>query len=290
MNCLSCHATTTNGLGLCELCTYAASEALGHRGIVVHFGNLARQRKPARPNGSLGGRGTWLIKRGEVSGSVIDHALSLAANDLATWARALHDDRPQYQPPEQADTEAATVAALCASLAEHLTTIACLEWAGQFVRDTTRHYAALRELTRTVIPGWYAGACRICTAGEMRVVPGDKLASCRDCGATTFARDSLAVILEEASGWVATPKRIAEAVVALSDSEPSVAKVYDRVRQWANRGDLEPIYRYKRDHVYDLEQQRIVVADVKIGRARYRFGDVFDLLTATRPAKVEQVS
>lgn len=267
MNCLHCGATTSNGLGLCELATYAASEALGQRGIVVHFTNLSRQRKPARPNGSLGGRGTWLIKRGEVSGSKIDHALALASNDLETWAKALADDRPQYEMPEQADTEAATVAILCASLAEHLTTIACLEWAGQFVRDVVRHYAALRELTRTVIPGWYAGSCRLCTDGEMRVVPGDKLASCRNCGATTFARDHIDAVLDEARGWTAPPKRLAEAIVALVDTETSVERLRKRITNWGNREQLEVVRR--RDSDGDPTGPRC-----------YRFGETFDRLMA----------
>jgi hypothetical protein len=282
--CYHCHAPTTNGLALCQLSLEAARTYL--TAIPVYFRNLARERRPGRPNGSLGTSGQWLLKHGDSDdGSLVQRALARAVNDLTTWTRTLIDDRG-VEPPD-ADDETQTVVALCGFLAEHLTSIATLEWAGQFVRDMSRHEKALRQITEIAVPGWYAGACRqpagrdmdgnehVCGA-DIHVVPGLTWVTCQRCSATTHAADHLPAILDEAREWVARPKALAEALVALLDTEESVPRLYARIRQWAKREDIPTIKRTMRDHVYDDESEEIVVADVEVGFARYRFGDVFD--------------
>lgn len=273
MTCLHCGATTSNGLALCELCRRRASDCLEF--LPVYFRNLARWKRPGRPNGSLGTTGQWLIRRGDAQVEHIAKALERTSNDLTTWSRTLADDRGVELPDE--DTEAATVAALCETLTANLSSVATLEWAGQFLRDMDRHERILRGLTECYVPGWYAGACRRCQTATF-VMPGLTWVTCGGCGATTFARDHLDAVLSEASDWIARPKRIAEAVVALVDSEDSVSKVYTRIRQWAHQGDIHSFRHTTRGYDYDEAEQRMVVVDEEVGYARYRMGDVLELV------------
>lgn len=286
MNCLHCRAETTNGLALCETCQYGVSVWLTY--LPIHFRNLSRNQRPGRPNGSMGTAGQWLIRRGEVDPSLIPKALGKANNDLVTWALAFTKDRP-LDLPDGGETEAEQVTALCAWFTEHLTSIATLEWAGQFVRDIGKHERALSELTQSAVPGWYAGTCRQTTGRDMEggvyvcgtetyVVPGLTWLTCSGCGTTTAARDHLPFVLEEARGWVARPKALAEAIVALVDTEQSVPRLYDRIRQWAVRERIETIQFTTRVHAYDAEADRIVVREEATGHPRYRLGEVLDAL------------
>jgi hypothetical protein len=261
MNCLHCGAETTNGLALCELARRKVEADLEY--LPVYFANLARWSRPARPNGSLGSRGQWLLRRGASDGNRIGRALDETGTDLVGWARQLQDDRDVVTPGD-ADDEATTVRWLCAHLAEHLTSIATCDWAGDFVQATGMLEADLRALTEQVAPGWYAGACKRCTY-PTHVVPGLTWVTCGGCGATTYARDHLEQVLVEARGWVARPKPMAEAIVALVDSELSVQRVHDRIRAWESRGRL--VATRALDHDGD-----------PIGPKRYRFGEVLDLV------------
>jgi hypothetical protein len=236
------------------------------------------------------------------TGDRISDRLDEATTMLVTWARAFTDDRPHLPRPmtladavltgDIADAYSDTLAddagrmglLLCAAFEAHLTSLATLDWCGEFVRDLGRHAEILRSLTEVSIPGWYAGACGVCDSG-VYVVPGLTWVTCQGCGATTHAADHLPTILEEASSWVAPPKRIAEAVVAMVDTEASVPKLYDRIRQWAHRGDLTAIHRTRRDHVWSVEAEGIVVGTVNTGPARYRLGDVLDLIQVKRETR-----
>lgn len=273
MNCLHCTAETSNGLALCDLCQRKAELSLEF--LPVYFHNLARWRPPARPNGSLGMSGQWLIQRGESEGSQIGHALARAANDLTTWARILSDQR-DVEVPAEAETEAATVVLLCEWLTMHLTSVGTLEWAGRFVNDIARHERTLRELTERSVPGWYAGACgrrltmeTTCGAAT-HVVPGLTWVTCGACGSTTYARDHLHIIIDEARGWTARPMQLAGAVVALVDTEQSVPRLYERIKKWGQREQIATI-------------RRLDAEGDPIGPKSHRLGDVLDML-ATRGA------
>lgn len=273
MNCLHCHAATTNGLALCELCQRHAHLVLEY--LPVYFVNLARWR-PGRA-GSRPVPGSRVLYDGAVraSGDRIQDALDEAGNALVTYARMLDDDRGIRTPTAHTEAEQATT--LCATFTTHLTTIAALEWAGQFVTDISIHERRLQALTMAAIPGWYAGTCRQSRGIDMAtgdattcgtrtyVVPGLTWVTCDGCGATTYARDHLPAVLEEARVWVAPPKAIASAIVALMDSEQSVIRLHDRIRQWEKRGRIEGIRRL--DHDGD-----------PTGPKRYSMGDVLDIL------------
>lgn len=259
-SCLHCYATTNNGLALCERCRMAASVNLEF--LPVYFRNLARWR-PGRAGGrpvpgSREPAGAFTTPAGNQDR--VSRALDDAGTVIAEWAKKVADAR-NIELPEQGD-EAETVTAYCRMLTESLTRIALFDWAGEFVRVMAHHEGLLRTLTERVAPGWYAGACRRCDLGTY-VVPGLTWVTCNGCGATTYARDHLDTILDEARGWVARPMRIAEATVALVDTEMSVPRLYERIKKWEQREKITGLRRTDTD-------------GDPIGPKRYRFGDVLD--------------
>jgi hypothetical protein len=295
IRCLNCGAETSNGLALCELCQRKASTDLEF--LPVYFRNLARWR-PGR-TGLRTVPGSRVLydgsMRGPGTGDRISDALDEVGNTLTTWARALTDDRAFPRPLTMGDAvlsedlSAATaealndepavmVAWLCQGFERHLTSIATLGWCGEFVRELSACEERLRRLTETSVPGWYAGGCRVCGSGTY-VVPGLTWVTCRACGSTTYARDHLETILTEARGWVARPKRIAEAVVALVDTEQSVVRLHKRISKWGERGQIGV--------------QRALDSDGdEVGPKRFRLGDVLDLLAAegqTRITEAERI-
>lgn len=287
--CLHCKATTTNGLWLCDLCQMLAAKALEF--VPVYFRNLARWR-PGRA-GSRQVPGSRVLYDGEThgGGDRVSRALDEANNDLTTWARMLANDRCIEAPT--ADTEADQVTAVCRWLAGHLTSISALEWCGEFVQSERAeeageqqgigyHERRLRSLTETVAPGWYAGSCALCESPTY-VIPGLTWVTCRGCNKTSYARDHLETILDEARGWVARPKALAEAIVALVDGEHSVPQLHDRIRQWSARERITTIQRTEPND-FGIE--------VAVGAKRYRLGDVLDVLFAegqTRTARRERM-
>jgi hypothetical protein len=272
--CAHCGATTTNGLVLCDLSQMKAAKALEF--VPVYFRNLARWR-PGRA-GARPVPGSRVLYDGEDrtgSPDRVQRALEQASNDITRLAERLAEERGLAFPDQ--DSEADQVAALCRMLAEHTTTIAGATWASVFVRKLAHHEQVLRQFTEEVAPGWYAGTCGqkiadapdgplLCESG-VYVIPGLTWVTCRACGVTTYARDHLDTVLDEARGWVARPKALAEAIVALVDSEPSVAQLHDRIRQWSTRGRLQAL----RDVDGDGDE---------VGPKRYRLGDVLDLVLA----------
>lgn len=218
---------------------------------------------------------------GPVRGDRVARCLDETGNDLTTWVRQLEDDRG-VEVPYAAD-EHNTVRVACWLLNDNLTSISTLDWCGDLVAGLRDVEYRLRRFTEEIVPGWYAGACRSCGLSTY-VVPGLTWVTCSHtvvivgedgkrrtintgCGATTYARDHLEVILNEARSWVAPPARIAEALVALIDTETSVPRLHDRIRQWSHREAIIPIRRL--DHDGD-----------PVGPKRYRLADVLDRLTA----------
>jgi len=260
MKCYHCNAPTTNGLALCDMAQAKASADLEF--LPVYFRNLARYR-PGRA-GARPVPGSREPTYDSNSRDRVGRALDEAEAAIATWARCLVDDRGVELP--DLDDEGQQVAALCRLLTEQLTSIATLEWCGEFVRQMDHHEAKLCKLTEVVAPGWYAGSCRHCTAPTY-VVPGLTWVKCLTCGCTTYARDHLEIILDEARDWVARPKHLADAVVSLVDTELSVPRLHDRIRQWGHREQIAGIRRLDSD-------------GDEIGPRRYRLGDVLDLLSA----------
>jgi hypothetical protein len=287
--CLHCKATTSNGLWLCDLCKRFASDCLTD--LPVYFRNLARQRRPGRPNGSLG-RGAGWDEGGSMSVTAV---LGRVENDISTHARMLKDDRGIVLP--EADTEVELFAALCGLLDTLLTTIGTLGWAGEFVKDVGRHARTLRAVTSESIPGWYAGTCRLPTGRDMEgnehtcgtptyVIPGETWLTCKGCGATTHARDHLEIVLEEAREWHAPPMRLAEAIVALLDTEQSTPRLHKRISKWGKREQITVTRATKTQQVYDLESGEMVWREVEVGPKRYRLGEVLDRVLAEAEARI----
>lgn len=278
LTCMSCRAETSNGLALCALCIRKAELALDL--LPIYFRNLTRWR-PGRA-GSRAVPGSREPSLGaSPRGDRVFRALDDASNDLVTWVRELVNGRPtvaSIHPTEPifgdltyAD-EHEQVRLICWGFARHLTSIATLDWCGDFVHALARHEATLRILTEDVAPGWYAGGCKTCDAG-VYVVPGLTWVTCNGCGATTAARDHAEVILTEAAEWVATPKRLAETLVALLDTEQSVESLRKRIAIWGERGfipvhqaDRYAIRRYRlADVVREIERRTFAPKHGRIG-------------------------
>lgn len=278
MNCLFCSADVTNGLALCALCQRKASADLDY--LPVYFRNLARWR-PGRAGSRPVPGSRVLYDGGRPRGDRIAQALDETGADLVGWAEALDDDRPGVVrwPLDLAELDEAQQAIrLCEIFAEYLATIATLEWGGAFVGAVGQHETTMRELTEASVPGWYAGACgrkvtmeATCGAATF-VVPGLTWVTCGSCGATTYARDHLETILDEARGWVARPMRLAEAVVALVDTELSIPRLHKRISKWGEREQIEAI----RPHDYAPK--------------RYRFGEVLDRLLSEGATRLDEMS
>lgn len=271
MGCLSCGAEMTNGLALCETCRAAARLRLEY--VPVYFRNLSRW-KP----GQTGSR--------RVPGSRIPLGVLPAADDpvaqlldetsadVTGWARLLHDDRGV--PLCVTETDADAVAAACGMLDAHLVSVSTVRWVGDFAHGIATVERRLRAVTERVVPGWYAGTCQREVDGApcgraTYVVPGLRWVTCRGCGVTTDVHAHRATILEEARGWVATPMRLAEIIVALAEGETSVARVYERVKKWGQRGQLATLRSLDQD-------------GDEVGPKQHRLGDVLDLLQRERLA------
>ena len=280
IRCLSCGAETSNGLALCDLCRLRAETYLEF--IPVHFGNLSRWR-PGRagsrpvpgsrePQGALGGSNDDRVAR----------CLDEAGSTLATRVRQLEDDRG-VDVPYAAD-EVNTVRVACWLLGEHLVSISTLDWCGDLVTDLHEIEETLRKVAEQVVPGWYAGACETCQASTY-VVPGLTWVTCRTCGTTTPVSDRLPIILAEARPWVGTPRKIAEALVAMLDEESDVERLWERIRRW---GRAESTIRDRRTGevkrvipagpLHGLSVRRIDSDGDEVGARHFRLGDVVDLL------------
>lgn len=273
ITCKHCGAETSNGLTLCDLCQTFTSSAAEY--LPVYFTNLSRWR-PGRA-GSRPVPGSRVLfdghDRSQTTGDRISDRLDETLLMLTETADKLADHRPYLRRllDRLADAEEAghvddpeSVTWLCRGFAKFLPAIATLDWAGEFVTQLAHHEEVLRNLTIECVPGWYAGACRKCDSGTF-AVPGLTWVTCGGCGTTTYARDHLEIVVAEAAEWVAPPRRLAEAVVALVDTELSVDKLHKRIAKW---GEREQIHTHRRT---DVEGD-------PIGPKRHRFGDVLDTL------------
>lgn len=271
MNCKSCDATTTNGLALCESCRIAA--AVIFEFVPVYFRNLARWRPGRAGSRTVPSSREPRDPSTSITADPVMQALNTAGADMTTWAKRLNTDRG-VTVPEQGD-EAATVAALCRLFTEHLTSIATLEWCGEFLQSMSNHEMVLRQLTERVAPGWYAGGCKQCGYAT-HVIPDLTWVTCGSCGATTYARDHLDTIMDEARGWVARPRPMAEVLVALVDTELSVVRLYERIKKWEQREKITGIRR--------LDEE-----GDEVGPKRYRLGDVLDRLLSEGSTRLHPV-
>lgn len=292
--CQHCGARVDNGLGLCDLCQRKAVTILEY--LPVYFHNLARWR-PGR-TGSRKVPGSVVLYDGTFdrigTGDRISDALDDTLGSLTrrahqltetrafprphTWPDAvITNDLPPDLAEQLVDQPALRVDALCVGFIRHLTAIATRDWCADFIVDLDHHETRLRGFTEALVPGWYAGSCRTCDAPTY-VVPGLTWVTCRVCGSTTYARDHLDIVLDEARDWLASPRRIAEAIVALVDTEQSVPRLQERIKKWQQRGRLEGTWRTERTWDWDEDLETMVIRIKTIGHPRYRLGDVVDLL------------
>lgn len=277
--CLHCHTETSNGLALCEACRIAVLTYLEF--LPVYYRNLARW-KPTRSNSrSVPGSRIPVGVLGTGSSDRIARVLDETGDELIVWARKLADARPYTARVVERIIgldELATITLLCKLYERRLASIATLDWCGDFVASIRHMHAHLQALTERLVPGWYAGACNRCGTPTF-VVPGLTWVTCSSCGTTTHAAAHVDVILAEALDWIAPPMRLAEAIVVLVDAEHSIDRLYERIRKWGRRGQLESLRALDDD-------------GDPIGPHRYRLGDVLSRLDqegATRQITVTYI-
>lgn len=268
MKCYHCQAETTNGLALCDLGQGYAARCLEF--LPIYFRNLARWQP-----GKAGARPVPASREprtiaNQVSDRVTD-ALDQAAADITDYAHKLATHHNLDLPAS--NDEQASVRVACWILTENLTSVATLDWCGDMVRVLGDHETKLRAMTEDVAPGWYAGSCKVCESGTY-VVPGLTWVTCLACGSTTYARDHINTVLDEARGWVARPRALAETVVALVDTEMSVPRLYERIKKWGQRGE-------QGSNLRGITAVRRLDRDGDpTGPKSYRLGDVLDLIAS----------
>ena len=305
MTCQSCGSKTTDGITLCGLCRQAVTVYLN--ALPIYFRNLARWR-PGR-TGTRQVPGSRVLYDGTTrdAGDKITDRLEDAAVALDILANRLLQAGPVFERPLTladatlagelpedlaallAEDKPQAVTLLCTALRGQVHRIATLPWAGELVQTIGLHESALRTLTEQSVPGWYAGTCRRNNCGaDTYVVPGLTWVTCGRCGAMTYARDHLDAILEEARDWIARPKVIAHAVVALVDTEESVPRLYDRIRKWAEKGDVKAIRATEIGPVWSEEERAFVQGERPVGHPRYRFGDILDRVLARHDTRTQE--
>lgn len=289
MKCFACGATVNNGLALCQLCQ--TQVGLIADVLPTYYRNLARWRpgkagsRPvpgSRPPAGALDRADDDATGDRISDRLDDtlttlHGLTQAAVTHRPYLGRLYNRLTTARAGDRID-DTQVITLLCRGLTRHLPSLTTLDWCGQLVTGLAYHEEVLRELTEELIPGWYAGACTACGAGTYALTDLTWV-NCRGCGKTDHAAAHIPTILHEARGWVAPPVLLADALVALVDGEQSPRRLYDRIRQWAARGRLAPVHQIRRDYSWDEDQDRFVVTDQETGAARYRLGEVLDLLT-----------
>lgn len=292
MKCFACGATVDNGLALCDLCQ--AHIRLITQVLPTYYRNLARWR-PGRagsrpvpgsrpPAGALTATADNDGTGDRISDQLDDtlttlHGLATTAVQHRPYLARLYTRLTTARAEDRID-DTQVVTWLCRALDRHLTSLATLDWCGQLATGLAYHEEILRELTENLVPGWYAGACPVCGSGTY-ALSDLTWVTCQGCGKTDHAAAHIPTILTEARGWVAPPAVLADTLVALIDGEHSPRRLYDRIRQWAARGRLTPVRRIRRGYTYDPTEARFVVADEETGAARYRLGDVLDLVRNT---------
>lgn len=278
--CDGCSASISNGLRLCSRCR--ARVLVDLEFLPTYYANLTRW-KPGRAGAGRSVPGSReptgaAPRAGGMGDDRVARALDEAARTVILYADRLHlekgvpvcviDDDPTAEAGRVAVDR---VAASCGMLAAHLTVVAGLEWAGVLCRKVVMVEGRLRKMNEQLVPGWYAGICghridqdTVCTAPSY-VVPGLTWITCPSCGKTSAARDHVETVLSEAQDWIASARQVAAAVVAMTDTETSVPRLYERIRKWCTRGRLTS-YRALDDD------------GDPVGPHRVRLGDVVDLV------------
>lgn len=160
LNCLNC-AAETNGVVLCGLCQRTVRSALDN--IATDHGDLlsvgAQKNVRVRRSGISDPTGN-AVARTSAEKDPADLAAAEAKAELVGWCRMLQDDRDVELPRD-------VVIELTRHLTRHLRSIATLEWAGEFARQTLHLEWRLHRIISRSRGRWYAGVCSAVITPEM---------------------------------------------------------------------------------------------------------------------------
>jgi hypothetical protein len=279
-------------------CTHTVDVAIAH--IAAYYDDLDTIRTRQTSYGGLAAKGS--IGKAQALGvdarflpdGIGTLAVHATRNAVTTYARVLHDDRPELGWPKHD-----TVHSVCNHFASNLAAIAALPWADEFKAEMLSVERMLTKIIDRPADRWYAGRCGAvmgtehngstcacaCHHGHPRTCdidggcgreydnvpcpallyaePDNPFVRCKVCGTTHTVAERRADLLSEAEDREATVETITRIITTLGDRDVRSAKVSARIRQWAIRGKIE--------------SHGLRVVD---GRPRpvYRVGDVLDLL------------
>jgi hypothetical protein len=165
MTCDHCGAETTNGLALCQACR--AWFLVNCEFIPVYFRNLARW-SPSQASGAKRVRQVAPPMPSMPGSSGRDHignVLEEAHTDLIRLTEQLATARPQFTRIVARISrmeEETFVLLVCALLVKYVDSLTTLSWVKGIVTGISEIETTLRDETERAMPGWYAGACRLC--------------------------------------------------------------------------------------------------------------------------------
>lgn len=296
MNCTHCSAPTE--LALCDRCDQTLRVALDT--VAAYYRDCLRI-EPGSARARV--QSAYHSAPPPISATRVDaisRAILAVDNSISGWCRILINDIPDIESVPPHSTPKAVE-----WLASHRASIRTLPWAGELLRDALACEQTLRRVLDQAGSGWYAGTCGNPLGGErihdgascacachqsgmvcdldchpddvviaqtcdrpLYVVPGSRWVTCPGCGRAWAADERRAAVIAEVRDRVAPASVAAQLIVGWLDTEPSVERVVDRIRKWAERGRLV--------------RATTQVHDGKTVPA-YRIGDVLDLLATPTP-------
>lgn len=263
-----CDAPTTSGLVLCKNCQRTAR--VGVTNVGTYHGELlslgAQTSRTRRGGGISDPTGSLATTDPSVQTNAADIAAAETKVELLGWINVYVDDRPTKDHPHD------TVVSMAAFLAARTTSIATLEWAGEYLRGVIKLEHSLRSIVERGKGKWYAGICSTPLEGtdgercmrDLYASPTSPKVRCPTCGAQHSVADRRSILIEEARETMLPLGTIAQVCVTLLEGEPSVERLFKRIHNWVRRGDLQD---------YGVR----VLGDGRPHRV-YRLGDVLDTL------------
>lgn len=148
----------TSGGAWCSSCRHTTDVAIAN--VATYHDDLdtvrTRQTSYGGPAslGSVGKSQPLVVDASFLPDGRGTRAQAATRNAVTTWARALHDDRPELGWPKYD-----TVHSVCSHFAKHLGTISGLPWADEFKADMLSLERELAKVVDRPADAWYAGLC-----------------------------------------------------------------------------------------------------------------------------------
>jgi hypothetical protein len=241
-----CGAPMKNGMGICPGCHHTLQVSLGD--ISSHWIDLdtvkGRQTRYGGTGGGRGGEKTLPVDARflgwDADGSRLQETVK---NTMATWARAVLEDRPvlagathdaclhvscsvlrRSHPPRD------DVPSVCRYLLGHADWIRTQHWAPEMLDEIVDLAGQLRRMVDRPAERWFIGPCDTCKR-DLYAKAGALTAECKECQIPYNVQERRDWLLDQINDQLYTAAELARAVSWLG-SEPLTA---ERIRKWASR-------------------------------------------------------